>query len=225
LKQVLSRSCFLFRFNEHGQELINVTYVGDTLIASKVTGDDNVPRGQVSFTVDLSPKNDTALEPLKLTLDQSSTTATNLPRFSGKGQVAKKGFVDHQFVDGQMVMFDRNFSFVWIPTRHHVLFRRPTPEQTLSLLRDTISKEDEVENMRTHLERCLNMDMTDSLARQQSNSVLDEPFRRISTQEELQQLEAETKRGFNFWNAFKLPSYFDAIGIQRSKRNEGEQFS
>ena len=36
--------------------MINVIYSGDTLVAHKVTGDANVPRGEVSFTADLSPR-------------------------------------------------------------------------------------------------------------------------------------------------------------------------
>jgi hypothetical protein len=35
--------------------MINVTYSGDHLIAYKVTGDQNIPRGHISFTADLSP--------------------------------------------------------------------------------------------------------------------------------------------------------------------------
>jgi len=213
--------------------MVNVTYVGDTLIACKVTGDDNVPRGQVSFTADLSPKNDTALEPLKLSLDQSSPTATKLPRYSGKGQVAKPGFVDHKFVDGQLVMFEKHFSFVWIKTRHHVLFRRPTPEQTLSMLRDTISQEDEVENMRSHLDRCFRMDTTDSvLARRDASSSKEEsePFRRIATQSELKRLEEEQqqqrqqgslKDGFNFWSGFRWKTdYFSKKQQQQKEQPE-----
>ena len=35
--------------------MVNITYVGDTLIARKVTGDENVPAGEISFQADLSP--------------------------------------------------------------------------------------------------------------------------------------------------------------------------
>jgi hypothetical protein len=35
------------------------------------------------------------------------------------------------------------------------------PEATFRMLRDIISKEDELENMRNHLEECLEMDMSD----------------------------------------------------------------
>jgi hypothetical protein len=43
------------RYGQHGYEMINVTYQGDLLIAYKVTGDRNVPRGEITFQVDLSP--------------------------------------------------------------------------------------------------------------------------------------------------------------------------
>ena len=60
------------RYGEHGYEMINVTYSGDTLVAYKVTGDANIPRGEISFTADLSPNNPnlphgpTSLEPIQL---------------------------------------------------------------------------------------------------------------------------------------------------------------
>jgi hypothetical protein len=43
------------RYGSHGFEMINVTYVGDHLVAFKVTGDQNIPRGEVTFSADLSP--------------------------------------------------------------------------------------------------------------------------------------------------------------------------
>ena len=61
---------------------------------------------------------------------------------------------------------------------------------TLRLLRDTISKEDEVENMRNHITRCFDMDMTTCIARQQDPTNF-EPIRRISRQEELDEAEKE----------------------------------
>jgi len=46
---------FICRYGSHGFEMINVTYSGDQLVAYKVTGDQNIPRGEISFTADLSP--------------------------------------------------------------------------------------------------------------------------------------------------------------------------
>lgn len=43
------------KYGDHGFEMINVTYVGNTLVAYKVTGDENVPKGEITFKVDLTP--------------------------------------------------------------------------------------------------------------------------------------------------------------------------
>lgn len=114
-------------------------------------------------------------------------------RFPGRGQVSRKGFKDHRFVEGQMVLFDDKFSFVWVPTKHDVLFSRPSPEITLKLLRDTISKEDEIENMREHIAGCFEMDMTTCLARQQDPTNF-EPLRRIALQKDLDKAEEKMKK-------------------------------
>ena len=69
--------------------MINVTYVGDTILAYKATGDKNVPQGQLSFTVDLSPKleKESFLEPIELgEAAARQWGAKFLSRFSGKGQ-------------------------------------------------------------------------------------------------------------------------------------------
>jgi hypothetical protein len=208
-------TCSIYSYGDHGSELINVTYTGDTLTATKATGDINVPRGQVSFSADLSPRDaSTALEPLKLSFDPNSKV-TKLPRFAGKGQIAKPGFVDHKYVQGQLVLFARHFSFVWLPTKHHVLFRRPTPDQTIEMLRNIISKEDELENMRDHVSRCFGTDLTESLGRQDVAQGL-EPFRRISLQEDLMNLgtvepKDDASSRFNFWQLHTWRQHIDDV--------------
>jgi Cyclin D1 binding domain len=210
--------------------LINVTYVGDTMLAAKVSGEDNVPRGEVTFTVDLTPRND-SLEPLKLRIGPTSQATTSLPRFTGRGQVAKRGFEDHKFVEGQLVMFERHFSFVWVPIRHHVLFRRPTPEQTLTLLRDHLAKEDELENVREYILRCYQMDMTDALASQATLNREDyvygqDPLRRISTVAELECMDRrlvgmKKESWFNrnpFWSAVSFIT--DGL-LDKNKKESG----
>lgn len=113
-------------------------------------------------------------------------------RYPGRGQVSRKGFKDNRFVEGQLVLFEDQFSFVWIPTKHHVLFSRPSPETTLRLLRDTLSKEDELENQRNHIMRCYGMDLSTCIARQQ-NPANFEPLRRITTQDEIDEVEKRLK--------------------------------
>ena len=183
----ISYIIFFHSYGQHGTQVINVTYVDDTIVAYKVTGDRNVPRGETTFTVDLSALNKATLPPIQLT---SEHRTGEFQRFPGRGQVSRKGFKDNRYVEGQLILFENQFSFVWIPTKHHVLFTRPSPEMTLRLLRDTISKEDEVENMRNHITRCFDMDMTTCIARQQDPTNF-EPIRRISRQEELDEAEKE----------------------------------
>ena len=55
LPQLKHKISCVHRYGSHGFEMINVTYSGDQLIAYKVTGDQNIPRGEISFTADLSP--------------------------------------------------------------------------------------------------------------------------------------------------------------------------
>jgi Cyclin D1 binding domain len=78
-----ARSC-LPQFNLDGlwvgkygprYELINITYVGDTLIAEKVTGMGNVPRGEISFQVDLCPLRQ-AFKPQRHSPFSTSSTGT-----------------------------------------------------------------------------------------------------------------------------------------------------
>ena len=117
--------------------MINVTYVGDTLIAFKVTGDKNVPRGEITFQADLTPvavkrlrdgqvvggrlaKKESAphkpLEPIMLTEKAASKWGTQqLPRYRGLGQVAESGFKNSRWMDGQLIIIgEEYFSFAWV---------------------------------------------------------------------------------------------------------------
>merc|ERR1712070_57647 len=52
--------------------------------------------------------------------------------------------------------FDGYFSFLYLPSKQHIFFSRPSPELTLHLMRDIINVEDELENIKDHLTRCFN---------------------------------------------------------------------
>jgi hypothetical protein len=128
------------KYGDHGYEMINVTYVKDTIVAYKVTGDKNVPKGEVTFTVDLSPRalSEAGLEPIELAEDASSQWGTkHLPRFPGKGQVAAEGFENSQWIEGQLIIVGDYFSFAWVPLGHQIFFGRPSPELTLKMLRES----------------------------------------------------------------------------------------
>lgn len=138
--------------------MINVTYVGDTLVATKVTGHSPVPSGEISFHADLSPltTRKEPLEPIQLGKEAAEQWgAQYLSRFKGKGQVASKGFVNSHFVEGQLIMVNEYFSFAWIPLNHQVFFGRPSPSLTLKMLQDVKDEESEISSAYQHLNRCM----------------------------------------------------------------------
>ena len=129
--------------------MINVTYAGDTLVAVKVTGDANVPRGEITFQADLSPLKRVRrvgrvqhphqpLQPIMLTDKAAKKWGTKqLPRYNGLGQVAEEGFTNHQWMEGQLILIGQEyFSFAWVPIEHQIFFGRPSPELALKMLRD-----------------------------------------------------------------------------------------
>lgn len=142
------------KYGSHGFEMINVTYSGDTLVAYKVTGDKNIPRGEISFTADLSPHDPAdvpssgrrqptpppkPLEPIQLSDASARKWGTRrLPRFPGRGHAAEPGYRNSQFLDGQLVVIGPGdyFSFAWVPLEHQIFFGRPSPELTLKMLRE-----------------------------------------------------------------------------------------
>lgn len=147
------------KYGDHGYEMINVTYDGDVLIAQKVTGDKNVPKGESTFEVDLSPNviadQENVLEPIELGENAAKQWGCRyLQRYAGKGQVAAEGYMDSQWIDGQLIMVNEYFSFAWLPIGHQVFFGRPTPELILKLLKDEKRRETGDCNQRAFLEKC-----------------------------------------------------------------------
>ncbi len=131
------------KYGEHGYEMLNVTYIGEhenTLVAIKVTGDKNVPKGEISFTADLSPdaKGRDELEAIELSDVASKQWGhKHLPRFPGQGQVAAEGFINNQWMDGQLILVGEYFSFAWLPLGHQIFFGRPSAELTLKMLKQS----------------------------------------------------------------------------------------
>lgn len=148
IPQLNMHGLWVGKYGDHGFEMINVTYAGDTLIATKVTGDQNVPKGEVSFTVDLSPhihsdKGMLCLEPIELNGKAARQWGKKfLPRYQGRGQVAAEGFTNAKWLEGQLILVGRFFSFAWVPIGHQVFFGRPSSDLTLKMLRE--QQEDEL---------------------------------------------------------------------------------
>lgn len=165
LPQFQLEGLWVGKYGDHFQ-MVNVSYTGDVLTAHKVTGDKHVPKGEVTFQVDLSPSSKKYLDPIELGIDAVAQWGSKyLQRHSGQGQVAADGFVNRQWLDGQLILVNQYFSFAWLPTGHQVFFGRPSPELTLKLLRESSSHrqmfpshnaigEALEQNPRQYLERC-----------------------------------------------------------------------
>mmetsp|Transcript_3822 Transcript_3822/g.9908 ORF Transcript_3822/g.9908 Transcript_3822/m.9908 type:complete len:296 (-) Transcript_3822:85-972(-) len=116
-------------YPHHGDETIRLRYSRDDpnrLIATKVTGDDHVPRGEVTFTADLldvlpnSPQRTVVRR-----LSSGAESEHLVTRYTGSGQVATKGFTDPCFVEGELFMFDtETVGFMWVPFGQLILFSR-----------------------------------------------------------------------------------------------------
>lgn len=140
LPQFNLQGLWVGKYGDHGYEMVNVTYVEDTLIATKVTGDKNVPKGEITFTANLHPEANgrEELDPIELSdIASKQWGHRHLPRFPGEGQVAAEGFVNQQWMDGQLILVGEYFSFAWIPLGHQIFFGRPSAELTLKMLKQS----------------------------------------------------------------------------------------
>ena len=150
-ESLLARSClpqfqlnglWVGKYGDYGYEMVNVTYaggeLGNTLVATKITGDKNVPKGEITFTSDLHPKAKGSLDPIELSTAAAKQWGhQHLPRFPGQGQVAAEGFVNQQWMDGQLILVGEYFSFAWLPIGHQIFFGRPSAELTLKMLKQS----------------------------------------------------------------------------------------
>ena len=188
---------------------INVTYHGDTLIAHRVgstsnpfINDDTVtslPNNSILLQADLSPQLELkeSLKPIALSGITAAKWGTkHLERYPGQGfhPTSSKG-AQGASSEGQLIMFEGFFSFLWIPTRQHVFFHRPEPNVVLKLLRDSISKDDEAENTRIHLNRCFQKNIDEAFLGVKSHKDPEdpEPFRRIATEADLETAMRDTQ--------------------------------
>jgi len=222
------------QFNLHGlwvgkygtaHEMINITYSGDTLVATKVTGDRHVPRGQTSFTVDLRPlphDDPDALSPVELTGAAATRWGVRmLARFLGRGQVAEGNFRERAWVEGQLVLIGDYFSFAWVPQKHQIFFVRPSAEQAVRMLRDHLSEEDEVEQARAAAERMYRGTAEGAVG-------AEEHVRRIARQSDLVDLQNQKSAGKFQRSKTRIPSpiltRLQNRSQNRSRRRQSRNF-
>ena len=215
----------LYSFGSDGTGLINVTYTGDTLLATKVTGECSSKRGEVLFKSDLFPLNGEGkdLDPIPLTGSAAKKFGTqNLERYLGEGRVSSNGSGNDTFTEGQLIMFDGYFSFLYLPSKKHVFFSRPGPELVLELMQSVIVDEkDEVESMKDHLERCFENDAYE--AKKESKPW--DFIKAVSKDNDeyhqwLPRSAAKADIAFSFWSFHKWMNYIDTALRSSSKSEE-----
>jgi len=179
LPQFNLEGLWIGKYGDHGFDMINITYVGDIMIAKKVTGDKNVPAGDITFQLDMSPPlSDSSLRSLRPTrkpleniiLSEEAAKrwgTSQITRYLGLGQVAEEGFTNNQWVDGQLIVISEEyFSFSWMPLNYQIFFGRPSPELSLKMLRESKSHrqptiEDDLDTLKEHVKRCFDVTAAD----------------------------------------------------------------
>lgn len=142
---VMTPGVFKGTYSSHGVELVMVTVDGYKITGTKITGDPNVPGGQITFDVDLRQPVTDELEPAKQ--EQNSGACgdrefslpsacearyTNFPnvcraRYHGRGQIASHGFMSPQWTPGHFVLFNDNlFGFRWLELMSFSVYSRAT---------------------------------------------------------------------------------------------------
>jgi len=128
-------------YPNHGEELIRVRYDGDSLYATKVTGDEHVPAGEVTFRAELatpcqaeqrSSGEDVAgvrVEVVSLSSD-GAPQQREVERYNGEGCIAARGFQHAHYVPGQLFLMDTDvLGFLWLPLGTLVVFNRVPEEE------------------------------------------------------------------------------------------------
>jgi len=195
-----------------GSELVNVTYTGDVMIGTRLKN-----KGGVCFESDLSPSIESAhpnLAPIKLDSSVASKWGVEkLERYAGKARdTLSKRSANTDFLDGNLIVFDGYFSFLWIPTRQHVFFSRPKSETIVKLMRDSISAEDETANMMNHVSKCFEKNIDEAFVRPSNDreAALD-PFRRIAREADLAAAKEETQIIYDEFPVREIPQESDKI--------------
>ncbi|KAA8492432.1 Protein EXECUTER 2, chloroplastic [Porphyridium purpureum] len=117
-------------YGASGVQTVEIDVQGNELVACKITGDSNVPAGQLTFKVDVSMDGIIELgpgdkpDPIAVALNQFANLKVK-QRFRGQGQIANPGFVRPQWVPGELIVFEDDIiAFVWKPLSFMVVFER-----------------------------------------------------------------------------------------------------
>jgi hypothetical protein len=125
-------------YPNHGDALVRFTYEGDTLVATKVTGDEHVPAGQVTFRanvaeVDRGDPSDGDARVEVVRIHENTQERMEAERYRGEGCVAAKGYQHAHYIPGQLHLLEDGedldvVGFHWMKLGTFVMFSRATEE-------------------------------------------------------------------------------------------------
>lgn len=125
-------------YPNHGDALVRFTYEGDTLVATKVTGDEHVPAGQITFradvaAVDKEPVSEGLVEIVRIQ-PEGTHEKTEAERYRGEGCVAAKGYQRAHYIPGQLHLLEDGddldvVGFHWVQLGTFVMFSRASEEE------------------------------------------------------------------------------------------------
>lgn len=130
------------------KQVIKITYQNDTLIGTKIYGDQVVPSGEVIFQVRVSPDSKRP-DPIDVQ-HVTDPRLKKLERFTGEGRVVDKKRGSVKWVESQLILVGDYFAFAWIPLGIQVFFMR-LPDRI-------VDKLENLEEERALLSRIVQMD-------------------------------------------------------------------
>lgn len=139
-------------YPNHGECIVRLWYQGDTLLALKVTGDEHVPAGEVTFRADLTtPFHDPTIyetgneDLVGVRVEVVSVSSKGAPqqreveRYQGEGRIAARGFQHDHFVPGQLFLIDTDVvGFLWLPLGTFVVFSRVDENEAMPTMDGSI---------------------------------------------------------------------------------------
>mmetsp|Transcript_17791 Transcript_17791/g.36925 ORF Transcript_17791/g.36925 Transcript_17791/m.36925 type:complete len:310 (+) Transcript_17791:19-948(+) len=101
-------------YEERGVVRIQIAIDGDQLVATKTSGELNIPIGELTFRADLSP--DGMVEAKEDPVERALHMFPDLTyqRFKGHGRISDSDFSGNRWVEGELIIFEENvIAFVW----------------------------------------------------------------------------------------------------------------
>ncbi len=136
--------------------MINVTYVGDNLLATTIAICGKLPKGKLIFKADLSYMN---AQPIPVSREVAEKLGREkLTLYPGKAQSHHTS--NSRWVNGNFFMCKDNIFGILLPATQHIIFRRPKTKQIFRMIQDGIMKDKQRKQAGAYLERCYNLTYT-----------------------------------------------------------------